>query len=285
MLFLCAVNILFMISGVFLNSVVIVSLWKSSQHRKRLCHFMILVLCCFDLAVVAVTHPVLIISTLYFFLGDYDELREQIRIYICVVLDGFSMWALLTLNIERFLGIVYPIFHRTSVTKKRILTFLAVLLVLNIIQSTLSFRNLVIPDNILVLVYLPFYFLMLLLLNYKMFVIAKAKKVGTRVDAVHFTPSDKERRKHIFDLKKVSLCFLAVACLFVCYCPGIVLCGLFVTQELPLYDQKVVPLSLWLSTFVSMNSTFNCLIFFWKNETLRQEGMKVMNCVRSTIWF
>ena len=117
MLFLCVVNILFMVAGIFLNSVVIISLWKSSKHRKRLCHFMILVLSFFDLAAVAITHPVLILSTLYFFVvGDYDELCEQMRIYVCVLLDGFSMWALLTLNIERFLGIVYPIFHRTSVT-------------------------------------------------------------------------------------------------------------------------------------------------------------------------
>ena len=273
-----------MVAGIFLNSVVIISLWKSSKHRKRLCHFMILVLSFFDLAAVVITHPVLILSTLYFFVvGDYDELREQMRIYVCVLLEGFSMWVLLTLNFERFLGIVYPIFHRTSVTKKRILSFLAVLFVLNIIQSTLSFRNLLIPDNILVSVYLPFYFFMLLVLNYKMFVIAKAKQRDNRVDSANFTPGDKQRRKHIFDLKKVSTCFLAVACFFLCCCPGIVLCGVFFTQELPLYDRKVVPLSLWLSTFVSMNSTFNCLIFFWKNEILRKEGMKIMKYVCSTV--
>ena len=276
MFLLCAVNILCMITGVLLNSVVIASLWKSSKHRKKLCNFMVLVLSCFDLAVVTVTHPLLILSTIYFNFGDYNELREQIRIYICVLLDGFSMWCLLMLTIERFLGIMYPIFHRTSVTKKRLLFLLGILTALNIIQSTMAFQNVLIPDTILVIVYLPFYLFVLFFLNYKMFVVAKEKQRNNILPNIAFTTADKENRKHIFDLKKVSTCFLAVMCFFVCSCPGIVISCLFSAQKISLYDKNVVPLSLWMSTFVSMNSTFNCLIFFWKNSILRHEGMKAV---------
>ncbi len=261
----------------FLNSVVIISLRKSSaKYRNKLCNFMVLVLSCFDLAVVTITHPVLILSTIYFLYGNYDELREQIRITICMLLDGFSMWSLLTLTIERFLGIMYPIFHRTSVTKKRLLLFLGVLLVLNVIQSTLSFQNALIPDNLLIVVYLPFYLFMLFFLNYKMFVVAKAKSRNNILPHVTYTPADKENKKHIFDLKKVSTCFLAIMCFFFCSCPGIVISGLFSAQKVSLYDENVVPLSLWMSTFVSINSTFNCLIFFWRNLILRREGMKLL---------
>ena len=53
---LCLFNVAFMVAGIFLNSVVLVSLWRSSQLRKKLCYFMILVLSCFDLAVVAIMH-------------------------------------------------------------------------------------------------------------------------------------------------------------------------------------------------------------------------------------
>ena len=55
--FLCLFNVALMIAGIFFNSVVIISLWRSSQLRKKLCYFMILVLSCFDLAVVAILHP------------------------------------------------------------------------------------------------------------------------------------------------------------------------------------------------------------------------------------
>ena len=34
--------------------------------------------------------------------------------------------------------------------------------------------------------------------------------------------------------------------------------------------------ALWSGTTGSMNSTFNSLIFYWKDEALRNEGMKVI---------
>jgi hypothetical protein len=82
-LFLCMINIIFMVAGIFLNSVVIISLWISSQFRKKLCYFMILVLSCFDLAVTV----------------------------------------LFTLNVERFLALMCPFFHQASVTKKGFYVF------------------------------------------------------------------------------------------------------------------------------------------------------------------
>ena len=39
--FLCVFNVAFMIAGIFLNSVVIISLRRSSQLRKKLCHFVL----------------------------------------------------------------------------------------------------------------------------------------------------------------------------------------------------------------------------------------------------
>jgi hypothetical protein len=34
--------------------------------------------------------------------------------------------------------------------------------------------------------------------------------------------------------------------------------------------------ALWARTFSSMNCTFNCLIFYWKDKFLRAEGMKIV---------
>ena len=83
---------------------------------------MILVLSCFDLVVVTITHPVLILSTISWSNEDFSELRGVlIWSYIYILLESVSMVALLTLNIERFLGLTFPIFHQASVTKKRLL--------------------------------------------------------------------------------------------------------------------------------------------------------------------
>jgi hypothetical protein len=61
LIFLCIiVNGFFTFFGIFLNSVVIISLWRSAQLRKGTGNFMILVLSSFDLLVIIVGHPTVI---------------------------------------------------------------------------------------------------------------------------------------------------------------------------------------------------------------------------------
>ena len=55
--FIIFLNVLFFFSGIRLNSLVIVSFWRSVQLRKKLCYFMIMVLSGCDLLVVLTTHP------------------------------------------------------------------------------------------------------------------------------------------------------------------------------------------------------------------------------------
>ena len=71
----------------------------------------------------------------------------------------------------------------------------------------------------------------------------------------------------------VSLCFL-------CYLPTVVVFGI----ENILNRGDKTPVSVvnavdWASTLASMNSTLNCLIFFWGNREMRKEGSKIAkNC-------
>ena len=127
--FLWIINIIFTVAGIFLNSVVIISLWRSSQLRKKLCYFMVLLLSCFDLAVVTITHPFLIVSTIYFS-QEKNHIYENTRNYISSILYGSSMFSLFMLNVERFLALRCPFFHQASVTKARLLYFQAFLTVI-----------------------------------------------------------------------------------------------------------------------------------------------------------
>ena len=109
---LCFLNVSFMIVGMFLNSVIIISLWRSSRLRKEMCYFMTTVLSCFDLAVVTISHPVLILSTILWSMQMYEEEIDFTRMNTSLVLGRFSMFALLTLNIERFLALTTPFFTK-----------------------------------------------------------------------------------------------------------------------------------------------------------------------------
>jgi hypothetical protein len=100
---LCAVNFLFTFVGLFLNSLVLISL-LNSQLRRKLCYFMILVLACFDLAVVVVFHPFIIIETLVLSWLFNTSYRAEDVNYIMRHLYLFSLTALITMTLEIYLA-------------------------------------------------------------------------------------------------------------------------------------------------------------------------------------
>jgi hypothetical protein len=244
--FLCTINATFMVVGIFLNTVVIISLWKSSQLRKKPCYFIIFALSCIDLA---------------------------------VILHGSSMHALFVLNVERFIALSYPFFHRKSVTKRRLIFLFIILMILLSCVLTLSnLLDLKTLANLVVTVYLLSFLLLFTYLNYKTFIIAKSKRDNDRIASYN----DQERKTLKLHFKDISTCLLAVICFFVCSSPQMIYSTLRLTSKTPFHDRRVIIFHLWSCTFVSMNSTFNCLIFFWRNSILRREGIKIISCIQST---
>ena len=276
-LLLCILNSSFMVAEIFLNSVVIISLWRSSQRRKQLCYFMILVLSCFDLAAVVILHPLLIASTILWFVGSYSRAFNLIRLFLTIHLEGFSMSALLTLNIERFLALNYPFFHQSSVTKKRITIFLVFWTTIQVTLSPLIyFYETKFPDA-LIIVFISLLLFAFIYLNYKMLFIAKSKREDKRITPADAAMNSNEERKlHMIVFKNISTCWLAVGCFFIFCLPEFIYSVICATLNCELQDIQVILLGIWSNTFLFMNSTFNCLIFFWKNSFLRREGVKTV---------
>ena len=283
-IFLCILNVIFLVAGIFLNSVVIISLWRSSQLRKKLCYFMILVLSCFDLAVVTITHPFLIVSTLYFSQDKTNEMREATRLSILYILYGCSFFALFTLNAERFLALTCPFFHQASITKTRVIYFQAIFAIIPVgLSALLHVNQSKIIANVAIAVYFPLLLFLFIYSNYKIFTIAKSKRQDERVAPTTGTTVDEKRNKQFLKLKNISTCCLVVACFFFCSCPQIIASALRLSSKTSLYDRQVLLLNLWSNTFISLNSTFNCVIFFWRNSILRREGMKIVNAFRRRV--
>ena len=281
--FLCILNAAFMVVGIFLNSVVIISLWRSSQLRGKLCYFIILILSCFDLAVVVVTHPLLIVSLIYFSVEEeVSTIRDTTKDCILINLYGWSMVALFTLNVERFLAITSPFFYQASVTKARLLCFEAFFIFIVVGASSFYSRK---PAIIVIIVVVSSLLFLFVYSNYKLFVIAKSKRDDKKIVPVNTETSteDKNMKNRILSLKNVSACTLAVGCFFFCSSPQIAYCVLRLTSDVSPYQRWVYFFGLSSNTFISMNSTFNCVIFFWRNSVLRREGLKIVNALRPRI--
>ena len=149
LIFLWVVNIIFAFSWLILNTLVIVSFLKSSQLRKKLCHFMIMVLSCSDLVAVITNHPGLMLFIIAWSREDCNLLFTwKTYLHFARAFLGFSFCALLAISIERYLGAYYQIFHRTSVTRRRLLALLAILLIFQTALHVIAADNVIISTKI-----------------------------------------------------------------------------------------------------------------------------------------
>ena len=276
-LFLCVVNVFFTFAGITLNSVVILSLWNS-QLRRKLCYFMIFILACFDLAVVAVIHPFILFQTISGWMSmNFAESGLERYLYI---LADISLTALLTLTLERYLALMYPFFHQKFVTKQKLMAFFL------LYQLPLGVSNLLYKSYMQLrykAIYLAIFgglLLMLCILNVKLFHIARTVRKRTaetlrHVDGSNSEPRSTDTKKFkliLASLRKTSTCVLVSVCLFVCHVPWIVRFALLDMNQPGIDDQNTFFIILWTETLFTINSSLNCLIFFYKNSVLRRHG-------------
>ena len=275
-IFLCVVNVMFTCAGIILNTLVIVSFWKSSAYlRCKVCYFMIMVLSCFDLFVVITNHPLIIVH-LVFWLNEEHHLLTATEIYrrISDLFIGFSIIALLVMNIERYLGVYYPFFHRTSVTRGRLLTLLAILCILPIIAIMISLNDVVMSLPVALVISFAIIFPPIIFLNYKLFKISRKMRRDN-------TTSPKESTSHV-NLKKIHTCLLAVSCLMLMYTPTFFFIAFNFAEKST--SENTMVSRFWSVTVATTNSTLNCVIFFWKDDVLRREGKKVLKTLKKRIF-
>ena len=274
LIFIFAVNVFFFFSGICLNSLVILSFWRSVQLRKKLCYFMIMVLSCFDLLAVLTYNPLLILISMSWLTGKLDVNSRWVYILLrsTGMFLGFSYFALLVMNFDPYLATSYPIFHRTSVTKRRLLTLLAVLIIVKITLTVMSVNDFVISYEVNLIIFSLLLIPAMLFINYKLFLVVRKSRKNKRI-----SPD----MKKMFSLKNISSCLLVVACVVVVSIPGFVYIGLRINSPETTYTLDNANLAgMWTITIALMNCTFNCLIFYWKNKVLRTEGLKVLKSMK-----
>ena len=230
---------------------------------------MIMVLSCCDLLVVLANNPLVAVLAMLTLTGKLDVHQSWVNISTKVgtIFVGLSLLALLVMNFDRYLATYYPIFHRTSVTKRKLLTLFATMIVVELTLYLVSINDFVFSHSVFVLIGLIIIFPPMLFINYKLFIIARKSRRSNGISP---------EMKKTFSLKNISSCLLAVACFVMLSIPAFTHIGLRMTsKKQSLLDNKDIA-GLWSKTIASLNSTFNCLIFYWKNKILRAEGMKVI---------
>ena len=274
LIFIFVLNVFLFISGICLNSVVIISFWRSVQLRKKLCYFMIMILSCCDLlAVLTNSLPLAVIVMLWL----TEKLDVNIRwLYVAIgwasAFQIISLLALLVMSFDRYLATSYPLFHRTSVTKGRLLTLLAILTIIKLSLSAISANDAIISYEVYMLIIVTLFTPPMFFINGKLFLVVKRNRRSKEISPA---------RKKTILLTKISSCLIAVACYVVLSIPAFVYIGIKMNCRVHTtftFDNAYLA-GLWTITLASLNSALNCLIFYWKNKVLRTEGWKVIKSV------
>ena len=170
---------------------------------------------------------------------------------LAVAFHVFSLLTLLVMNFDRYLATSYPIFHRTSVTKRRLLTLFATIIIVDATLAAMSLNDFVISFQLHALILFVLVTPPMLFLNYKLFRVVRESSRNNRIFP---------EKKRTFSLTKISSCLIAVVCYIVLSVPTFVYIGIRMnlgSKTLAINDSTIA--GMWSETMLSINCAMNCL--------------------------
>ena len=274
----CVVNIVFAIAGTILNSLVLYIFWKSTKMRSKLSYFAIMLLSSVDLSVVIIVHSTFLLQAINEINGTPNCAYKISYLFSLYFFTGMSVMTLLILNLERYAAIIHPFLHRTTATKRRLIFIWAILWLIVVVNTVFSFLNARL-STIMTLIVILTLCCTSLFTYISIFRIARKRKSITPCNALghHANFGNCQGGKvwenmasFLRELKMAKTYFIIVVLAFVCFLPV----GIFSLIPKSTVIEPIAIANIWMIMLTSMNSTLNCLIFFWANKMLRREAVK-----------
>ena len=256
-------NALLIISGIILNSATILAYWKSPQLRSKTSYFLIMLLSVLDLTVAVVGNVFFVLSLAFTLHGNPNCTAIILHEILTFLTVGMSLATLFALNIERYSCIVYPLLHRTKMTKPKLLG-LAVLFCLYACLITLCYP--ILGDHAARLT------TSITLLSDIVFTVGIYISICHAVRRAVSNPAlaNGNRIKNLQNLKMAKSCAIVVACTVICFLP------FAIVQSLEASVFTICFLEVWAKTLTLLSSSLNSLLFFWRNPILRREAKAVL---------
>ena len=271
---LLILNILLTVMTIFLNSVTILAYKKSTQLQSKTSYFLIMLLSVSDLLVGLFGNTSYILVLITTIIG-YPRCQiyivfELITYYTCA--ESFS--TLFCLNVERYLSILHPFYHRTKVTKSKLLKIIIALWfsAITLRLSYLVFGAAVdhITSSIIVATTFStlYIYAAILIKVLRRQRIQESRKIEIQNAAARIGEERTGQTTAQQNTKMAKSCGIVVAMTYICYIP------FAVTRSLP-NNYIINFLSLWSATLALSLSSFNSLIFFWNNPVFKREAKKL----------
>ena len=261
-------NIIQALLTIILNYLAVHALGKSSQLRRKTTLFLVLLLSFNDLVIGVMADPVLLFHLGREIYGMENCFGSTLKKITLDTLSGISITIFVVFNAEIYLSIVYPIFHKTNVTNKRILKIVCILGIISILRAYLFVFH--ISKRVTKLFATAFLLLALIALAFihiKISLIAyKRRRFGF---AAAF--AGRQRKSFLHGIREAKTCLLVLFCTVLCYLPSVIEEGM--TER---STQVVILFNPWRNTSALASAVLNSIVFFWRNGILRKEAKNII---------
>ena len=270
----CVMNAFLSLTTIFLNNLTILAYWKSLQLKKKPSYFLVMLLSANDLGVGLLCNSTFTIRLLGELAGSGGCFWPMLCRTLTLGLSGMSLMTLFILNIERYLGVMHPVFHRNKVTKRRLLAGAVVLWFISAVGSGVHFVSESV-GGILACFTITFFLVSVTLIYTRIFgtISGASVNVGEADQSLRRSQTNSFTKGFLHKVRQAKSCLVVVICTIFCYLPTII------TSFLTKCTFNVLVLLLWSMTFLFMASALNSIIFFWRNHRLRNEARKVLPLV------
>jgi hypothetical protein len=257
-----------MISTIVLNAVAIITIQKTAKLKDKLCYFTIFIQSVVDLGVGCIVIPIINIFLLEPFVNFDACISILLARLTTILFAGLSIVTLSALTMERYLGVLHPMFHRTRLTKKGIVIYvlggtllLLSLVVISIFTQVETIRYAARLMLGIFLIFVVFAYTRIYL------VIRRITRVITHDEAL---AEEGNRRRSLRGGRHAIACFIVVAVFYIFIIP-------FMLHPIfERFGRMTSTANMWWSvSFLLSISSINSVIFFWRNALLRNEAKKV----------
>jgi hypothetical protein len=260
----------------------VATIWNSRTLKERVSNNTILIQSTIDLATGLIVMPLAAMHLVRNLVGNTSCTTTYIGRKVGYLLYIYSMTTMSAMSFERYMGVLHPFVHRVQVTKSRVLKYIISVCCIQTLVYSLTLSNGVQITR-------PFFVTnMLLFLAFTAFAYTKIfcfriknskSPLGKQVVNVAEPTNASTKARLLKELKIAKSCFLVVVVSLVCSLPSLILNGVLNLETNFLVDT----LQKWSYLFNLFNSTANSLIFFWRNKTLRTEGMNRIKIIRDSL--
>lgn len=263
------INCTLLLSTISLNGLSVITIRKSSQLRNKVCYFVILLQSVADLGVGVVSIPLFICYLIFPFIRTANCVLITLALRTSYLLPGLSVVTLSAMAMERYIGVLHPYAYPTTVTKKRILTYVCVNGLAFISVLAYSFRD---PNFLAIYArsLISVFFILIGFVYTRIYLVIRKLIRSERRPACE-SSGTQVKRQIIRESRRARSCFIVVICFVVFLLPIVIIRFAFTVGRVD-YTMYFN----WSLTMIILNSSINSVIFFWTKNLLRKEARKTV---------